>query len=653
MGVPNTAIGTPGDPSASVSVPPPATSVVVHAPTTSRPTPITQIPFPHSPSPIPPLPHQQPLHQSPAADQDEALGIPRYHKLSFPTFDGKEDPLGWLNRCEHFFRAQHTRESDKVWLASFHMTSIAQHWFYMLERDMGGIHAITWTQVCTLCQQRFGPPLGTNHLADLARLQYNGTVPKYQEAFQARMAHAGYLSQAQQVQLFTGGLPDSIRIDVELQSPEDLQRAMYLARAYERRTVMHTTPTATRPSRFPPQPASQSPVAPSVSPATTPTTTTTQAPPRPFKTLSPSEMAERRRQGLCYNCDEQYVKGHKCPRLFYLEVSDFDDQVPETKGSESNPGDLPPLITLHAITGIRSADTMQVKVGIGNHQFTALLDSGSTRNFISESAAQHVKLCLTASQGATVIVAYGDRVACSGLAQEIDIRIGAEYFTVDCYTIPLSCYDMVLGVSYLRTLGPILWDFDDLCMAFWHHGKRVLWKGLGSTRWDIESTCRLHSINNGDRPLLDNLLSSFADVFAEPSRLPPSRPCDHSIQLLPTATPVAVRPYNYHQIQKEKLEPQCATMIKQGVIQPSTSPFSAPVFLVQIQDNTCTSYKALKDQTVKDKLPIPIMEELFVLNTEGFSWTAVATKALNSFTKVLSSWHILVKWTGLSSEAAT
>src|SRR6185503_1288130 len=100
----------------------------------------------------------------------------------------------------------------------------------------------------------------------------------------------------------------------------------------------------------------------------------------------------------------------------------------------------PPLISLHAITGIRSADTMQVKVGIGNHQFTALLDSGSTRNFISESAAQHVKLCLTASQGATVIVAYGDHVVCSGLAQEIDIRIGAEYFIVDCYTIPLSCY---------------------------------------------------------------------------------------------------------------------------------------------------------------------------------------------------------------------
>jgi hypothetical protein len=26
------------------------------------------------------------------------------HKLSFPTYDGKEDPLPWLNQCEQFFK---------------------------------------------------------------------------------------------------------------------------------------------------------------------------------------------------------------------------------------------------------------------------------------------------------------------------------------------------------------------------------------------------------------------------------------------------------------------------------------------------------------------------------------------------------------------
>jgi len=34
-------------------------------------------------------------------------------------------------------------------------------------------------------------------------------------------------------------------------------------------------------------------------------------------------MVERRRQGLCYNCDEPYVRGHQCQRLFFLEVSDY------------------------------------------------------------------------------------------------------------------------------------------------------------------------------------------------------------------------------------------------------------------------------------------------------------------------------------------
>jgi len=222
-------------------------------------------------------------------------------------------------------------------------------------------------------------------------------------------------------------------------------------------------------------------------------------PPRPLRRFSPTEMNERRKQGLCYNCDEPYVQGHKCQRLFYLEVSDFDAQD-QTSQDDQPAADMPPLISLHALTGIRTADTMQVKVRMGNHQITALLDSGSTHNFISGPAAQHIGLNFINSRGVNVIVANGDRVSSRGLAEDVAIRIGEEFFTIDCYTIPLECYDMVLGVSFLRTLGPILWDFDDLCMAFWHFGKRVLWKGIGSTRWDIPSTSTLHSLSKDDKP---------------------------------------------------------------------------------------------------------------------------------------------------------
>ena len=82
----------------------------------------------------------------------------------------------------------------------------------------------------------------------------------------------------------------------------------------------------------------------------------------------------------------------KCQRLFFLEVSDFEEPDQQVHTGDATSDERPPLISLHAVTGIGSADCMQVKVGIGNHQFTALLDSGSTHNFISSAAARHVGL---------------------------------------------------------------------------------------------------------------------------------------------------------------------------------------------------------------------------------------------------------------------
>jgi hypothetical protein len=175
----------------------------------------------------------------------------------------------------------------------------------------------------------------------------------------------------------------------------------------------------------------------------------------------------------------------------------------------------------------------------------------------------------------------------------VEIKVGDDIFTINAYSNPLDCFDMVLGVSFLKPLHTILLDFDDLVMAFTYNGKRVLWKGLGSHRCDIQSTARLHSIQQQEQVVLEQLLQSFEDVFQEPTGLPPSRACDHRIHLKPNTEPIAVHPYRYPQLQKNELEAHCIKMLQQGTIRPSTSPFSAPVLLVKKHDNSwrfCIDY---------------------------------------------------------------
>jgi len=139
-----------------------------------------------------------------------------------------------------------------------------------------------------------------------------------------------------------------------------------------------------------------------------------------------------------------------------LEVNDSEEDSVDAQDNDLQPTDQPLLISLHVITGVPKNDTMRVHVTISRFELTAFLDLGSTTNFISKEAAQQVGLYFNDSTGANVIVANGDRVAYRGLARNVSTRIGDEFFEIDCYAIPLDCYDMVLGTSFLRMLGPIL-----------------------------------------------------------------------------------------------------------------------------------------------------------------------------------------------------
>jgi hypothetical protein len=319
--------------------------------------------------------------------------------------------------------------------------------------------------------------------------------------------------------------------------------------------------------------------APSTATAAVPHPPAAVRPPRPalssrLTRLTPEEMARRREAGLCFNCPKKFSRDHlkQCSKcgIYLLEMED--DGSPE---GVAVPEDME--VSLHAITGVAAGNTMQLAMQAGNHTIAALVDSGSTHCFVAPDIAQRLGWLPQPRPGTTVGVANGDRISCVGFYQGSSVCIGQEEFCIDFYIVSLAGYEMVLGCQWLRTLGPVLWDFATQAMSFWRLDHPIQWHGIATA-----NTSHLHSATADD--VLQCLLDEFADVFATPTSLPPSRPVDHRIHLLPGTNPIVVRPYRYPQLLKDEIEHQCSAMLAQGLIRPSTSPFSAPVLLVKKKD---------------------------------------------------------------------
>jgi len=155
---------------------------------------------------------------------------PKHKRWDFPRFDGTTDPLLFLNKCDAYFRQHRTLAEERVWMASYHLDDVAQLWFTQLQDDEG---TPSWGRFKDLLDLRFGPPLRSAPLFELAECRRTGTVEEYSNRFQALLPRAGRLEESQRVQLYTGGLLPPLSHAVRIHNPETLPAAMSLARQIE------------------------------------------------------------------------------------------------------------------------------------------------------------------------------------------------------------------------------------------------------------------------------------------------------------------------------------------------------------------------------------------------------------------------------------
>ena len=107
----------------------------------------------------------------------------------------------------------------------------------------------------------------------------------------------------------------------------------------------------------------------------------------------------------------------------------------------------------------------------------------------------------------------------------------------------------------------------------------------------------------------------FKDIFAkeEFDALPERRPWDHAIELVPNARPVSCKVYPLSQNEQKQLDEFLEENLRSGRIRPSKSPWASPFFFVKKKDGALRpvqDYRQLNDLTVKNRYPLPLVQEL-------------------------------------------
>nr|GEX16387.1 reverse transcriptase domain-containing protein [Tanacetum cinerariifolium] len=96
--------------------------------------------------------------------------------------------------------------------------------------------------------------------------------------------------------------------------------------------------------------------------------------------------------------------------------------------------------------------------------------------------------------------------------------------------------------------------------------------------------------------------------------LPPTRPVEFQIDLIPRAALVARAPYRLAPSEMKELSEQLQELSDKGFIRPSSSPWGAPVLFVKKKDGSfrmCIDYRKLNKLTAKNRYLLPRIENLF------------------------------------------
>jgi hypothetical protein len=329
------------------------------------------------------------------------------------------------------------------------------------------------------------------------------------------------------------------------------------------------------------------------------------------------QQADRR----CYNCGEHGHYANRCPNP-RTHVSQPAIATPAPTRGANSVHVAAKQNYAHGrdnhVAVEEAQEAPNVVIGmflINDTSVVVLFDSGASHSFISAAYVGKHNLPLALLRCQMIVSSPGGDMPARQLCPMVNLKIKGVDFVANLIVLESKAIDVILGMDWLSKYQVLIDCTKKSVKLTTLEGKEmefvaepmVTTKGVASRK----KVNQLDASQGSEVPVVNE----FPDVFPEElPGMPPDRDIEFVIELKPGTSPIYKTPYRMATSELAKLKEHIKELLEKGFVHPSSSLWEAPVIFVLRKDGTqrmCMDYRALNEVTVKNKYPLPRIDDLF------------------------------------------
>eukprot|EP00253_Pinus_taeda_P025982 PITA_25982 len=540
-----------------------------------------------------------------------------FRRIKPPDFDGEQEEAAeaWLINMKKYFQLYEYDHDLKARLAIFQLQGKATLWWEEVKIVKGVTEqTITWDNFQRYFKERYL----TERFYDEKAREFHDlglgqqTMDEFITHFNSLLHYVPYIREEKaKVQRFVSNLPPYMRETIEFDNPKSIDEVIRKARIYYQQSKQK----GEAPHRKWNEKKSFKSIGNNKRNRSSGSTGNGKGPNNrilartmsKFRTANESNVNEQharldsegttRPSVQCWGCGgPHYVKNHP-ERKGIEHLSQIHEASTVGKVGRS-------VLRINAALEDRQAEYQPTMVEfegkISDLTIAVLIDPGATLSYVNPKVVECCNLQSVKFKSPWLVqLATGAKRRVITKVSDCSFTIAGQPVMADLNVLRLGSYDILIGMDWFEKHWSLVDCKSKIIYFRYQHGNRKEMKG-------IKRPVQV-------RPITATKLVKY--VFPEEIHgLPPKRNIDFTIELVPGAAPVSRAPYRMSVPKLTELKMQLQEFVDKDYIRASVSPWGAPLLFIKKKDGTlqmCIDYRQLNKFTIKNKYPLPRIDELF------------------------------------------